>query len=52
MFCDMLWSDPQVEHDGFDDNINRGCSYRYGKRVIKKFLKENNLKTIIRAHEV
>ena len=52
IFCDIMWSDPTTEHEYFSENVNRGCSVFYGKQSIKKFLKSNNLKAIIRAHEV
>ena len=47
---EILWSDP------FDGNgiqpSDRGAGVLYGKDVTKKFLKENNLKLLIRSHEV
>lgn len=65
--CDLLWSDPldtwtaeglkPEEMDewyniGFEPNPDRGCSYVFGYVAVEKFLKENNLISIIRAHEV
>lgn len=48
---DLLWSDPG------DNNLNglkvnkRGAGHLFGKDVVYKFLKENNLNMIIRGHQ-
>ena len=46
---EILWSDP------FDGNgtqpSDRGAGVYYGQDVTEKFLKENNLKLLIRSHE-
>jgi len=55
--CDLLWSDPSedfgceetMEH--FSHNEVRGCSYFYSYAACCKFLQQNNLLSIIRAHE-
>lgn len=56
--CDLLWSDPLedfgneksgIEH--FTHNSVRGCSYFYSYAACCDFLKQNNLLSIIRAHE-
>lgn len=55
--CDLLWSDPledfgnekSAEH--FSHNSVRGCSYFYSYAACCHFLQENNLLSIIRAHE-
>lgn len=57
MFCDILWSDPIDSEDGYLDNPfvyndQRGCSYVYGAEALSKFLKKNDLLSLIRAHEV
>jgi len=64
--CDLLWSDPYEEGDTgaslegdkpqtptqwFGYNDTRQCSFIYGIEAVKKFLKENKLTSIIRAHE-
>ena len=54
--CDMLWSDPIDSEEGkiqelYKNNETRGCSYYFGSEAIKKFLKENDLVSLIRAHE-
>lgn len=55
--CDLLWSDPfedfgsekTTEH--FSHNSVRGCSYFYSYAACCEFLQNNNLLSIIRAHE-
>ncbi|XP_064617760.1 protein phosphatase 3 catalytic subunit alpha-like isoform X1 [Liolophura sinensis] len=55
--CDLLWSDPledfgnekTTEH--FTHNSVRGCSYFYSYAACCDFLQQNNLLSIIRAHE-
>lgn len=55
--CDLLWSDPledfgnekTTEH--FTHNTVRGCSYFYSYAACCDFLQQNNLLSIIRAHE-
>eukprot|EP00466_Bigelowiella_natans_P017979 jgi/Bigna1/39166/e_gw1.30.25.1 len=65
--CDLLWSDPcdedkkppvddsdseeALETDWFSYNQTRQCSYLYGVEAVKQFLEENNITSIIRAHE-
>jgi serine/threonine-protein phosphatase 2B catalytic subunit len=57
MFCDILWSDPIESEDGkvankFQFNHNRNCSYIFGVEATSKFLNNNKLMSLIRAHEV
>ncbi|KAI0228145.1 Serine/threonine-protein phosphatase 2B catalytic subunit 2 [Lamellibrachia satsuma] len=55
--CDLLWSDPledfgsekTTEH--YSHNSVRGCSYFYSYAACCDFLQQNNLLSIIRAHE-
>lgn len=55
--CDLLWSDPledfgnekAAEH--FSHNSVRGCSYFYSYAACCDFLQQNNILSIIRAHE-
>lgn len=55
--CDMLWADPHEEFgsEGTDEhfvhNNVRGCSYFYTYAAACAFLENNNLLSIIRAHE-
>jgi len=56
LFCDLLWSDPVDNDDGICENIYRqndvrGCSFFYGNEAVNRFLENNNLISIIRAHE-
>jgi len=65
--CDLLWSDPLEDSTAnnlqpeemeewyaveFFENENRGAGYIFGYTAVMDFLKENNLSTIIRAHDV
>ncbi|EDV25604.1 uncharacterized protein TRIADDRAFT_24726, partial [Trichoplax adhaerens] len=55
--CDLLWSDPLEEYgnekttEHFSHNSVRGCSYFFSYHAICEFLQQNNLLSIIRAHE-
>ncbi|CAK75018.1 unnamed protein product (macronuclear) [Paramecium tetraurelia] len=56
LFCDLLWSDPVDQEQGYLDtawksNEVRGCSWFFGGDSANKFLQRNNLISIIRAHE-
>lgn len=53
--CDLLWADPWGEGKKiktFEKNSTRGCSFFFNGKAVKEFLSKNNLKTVIRAHEV
>lgn len=55
--CDILWSDPLKEFGSektpefFSNNTARGCSYYYTYAAACAFLQDNNILSIIRAHE-
>ena len=52
--CELIWSDPNRDNmfSSYCKNyMRRGKSVLYGKNAVTKFLEENNLKCIIRAHE-
>lgn len=49
--CDLLWSDPDSSTYTWKKNIHRNISHLYGKNQVRDFLLNNNLKSIIRAHE-
>ena len=50
LMCELLWSDP---YDGKGTRPSRrGAGVNFGPDVTEKFLKENNLKLLIRSHEV
>ena len=55
ILCDLLWSDPETEGptflQGWHPN-DRGVSYLFCRDVLHKFLKENKLEMICRAHQV
>ncbi|KAG8836075.1 Serine/threonine-protein phosphatase 2B catalytic subunit alpha [Serendipita sp. 399] len=56
LMCDLLWSDPARDHShdevDFVENPQRGCSYYYGYKAVRRFLDHNRLSLLIRAHEV
>lgn len=56
MLCDLLWSDPvedsKATKTNFSHNDERECSWKFGLNPVKDFLKQNNLLSIIRAHQV
>lgn len=56
--CDLLWADPLEEFgkessssERFSHNSVRGCSYFYSFHAVCDFLQNNNLLSMIRAHE-
>ena len=56
--CDLLWSDPTEDFgnekepkEHFTHNTVRGCSYFFSYAACCDFLQQNNLLSIIRAHE-
>ena len=51
LLCDLLWSDPEENPDGFGPN-DRGVSVTFNSVVIDNFLKANDLDLICRAHQV
>lgn len=50
IMCELMWSDPQ------DDNgramSKRGVGVQFGPDIAAKFLDDNNLKMLVRSHEV
>jgi serine/threonine-protein phosphatase PP1 catalytic subunit len=51
LLCDLLWSDPEKEVQGWGEN-DRGVSYTFGAEIVEKFLKKHDLDLICRAHQV
>lgn len=51
LFHDLLWTDPTEEADDLGPS-KRGLGFSFGKNITKKFLNHNNLKKIIRSHEM
>lgn len=48
--CDLLWSDPE-DIDGWGLSP-RGAGYLFGGPIVSKFLHDNNLTMIARAHQL
>lgn len=42
LLCDLLWSDPHKDVDGWGDN-DRGVSYTFGADKVAEFLKKHDL---------
>lgn len=51
LLCDLLWSDPDTESQGWGEN-ERGVSFVFGAEIIAVFLKKHDLDLICRAHQV
>lgn len=49
--CDLVWSDPQPDGVGWQEN-DRGVSYMYGADCVERFLRMNDLELLVRAHQV
>ena len=47
--CDALWSDPEDGLNGWADS-ERGVSYIFGPNVVQRFLQDNRLDLVVRAH--
>jgi serine/threonine-protein phosphatase 2B catalytic subunit len=60
--CDLVWSDPVYKEEGmsqedylemrWNSNEKRRISWTFGWGVLESFLLENNLQSVVRAHEV
>lgn len=48
--CDLMWSDPE-EIDGWGMSP-RGAGYLFGADVVEKFLRNNEIELIARAHQL
>lgn len=51
LLCDLIWSDPDKDIDGWGEN-DRGVSFTYGEDIVSNFLAKNDLDLIVRAHQV
>jgi len=51
ILCDLLWSDPDKDIEGWGEN-DRGVSFTFGGDVVAKFLKKHDLDLVCRAHQV
>jgi len=50
LLCDLLWSDPDKDVQGWGDN-DRGVSYTFGADSVKKFNERFNMELVARAHQ-
>ena len=51
LLCDLLWSDPEKEINGWGEN-DRGVSFTFGQDVVHNFLRKHDLDLVCRAHQV
>ncbi len=51
LLCDLTWSDPGG-HMADWQNSDRGVSYTFNKNVLSKFVEENDIDLVVRAHQV
>lgn len=51
LLCDLLWSDPSNDAQGWAMN-DRGVSYTFGPDKVSEFLEKHDLDLICRAHQV
>lgn len=51
LLCDLLWSDPDKDTQGWGEN-DRGVSFTFGAEVVEKFLHKHDMDLICRAHQV
>eukprot|EP00735_Rhodelphis_limneticus_P007994 TRINITY_DN2072_c0_g1::TRINITY_DN2072_c0_g1_i1::g.21773::m.21773 TRINITY_DN2072_c0_g1::TRINITY_DN2072_c0_g1_i1::g.21773 ORF type:complete len:323 (-),score=48.64,sp/Q5I085/PP1B_XENTR/84.05/0.0,Metallophos/PF00149.23/2e-43 TRINITY_DN2072_c0_g1_i1:742-1710(-) len=51
LLCDLLWSDPDKDVQGWAEN-DRGVSYVFGSDEVAKFLNKHDLDLCCRAHQV
>ena len=51
LLCDLLWSDPEKDTQGWGEN-ERGVSYTFGPDFVNLFCKTHDLDLICRAHQV
>ena len=50
-FADLMWSDPDGDKQGFSISA-RGAGYVFGEDVCEKFLAENDMTRVYRAHQL
>ena len=51
LLCDLLWSDPDKNVDGWGKN-ERGVSYTFNEEIVKECVKTLDIDLICRAHQV
>jgi protein phosphatase len=47
----IVWSDPSERTPQFEQSHTRGMGFQFGEAATEDFLRESNLKVLIRAHE-
>jgi serine/threonine-protein phosphatase PP1 catalytic subunit len=50
LLCDLMWADPG-EHEGHFEQNDRGVSVTFNQDVVNKFLNNNNIDLVCRAHQ-
>lgn len=48
---ETLWNDPSEDFEEFSTNPRGAGTYCFGRRVLERFLRINNLKIMVRSHE-
>ena len=51
LLCDLIWSDPESQCNGWGKN-DRGVSVVFNEKVLSKFLQKNDMDLVCRAHQV
>ncbi|URE21014.1 serine threonine-protein phosphatase [Musa troglodytarum] len=51
LLCDLLWSDPDENIQGWGEN-DRGVSCTFGPDVVTRFLQKHDIDLVCRAHQV
>ena len=51
LLCDLLWSDPDKNVDGWGTN-ERGVSYTFNENIVNKMVEDLDIDLICRAHQV
>lgn len=51
VLADLVWSDPEEGREGFAAS-QRGAGYLFGRDIVMKFLHENGIDHILRAHQL
>ena len=51
LLCDLLWSDPDKNVDGWGNN-ERGVSYTFNESVVNRLVEELDIDLVCRAHQV
>lgn len=51
LLCDLLWSDPSPTEESWGAN-DRGISFTFGAKIVKRFVEAHNLGLVVRAHQV